>query len=152
MTEQAETRGTPPSEKDLGRELGARKALWDAVVTMVKEFGATWKWMHSEALNTWSFRAYQPGDRFFVSLSRVDDGFELSFNMKAEEWDWVAAGTPREQAMHAALREKALASGDEPAWLHVAITEEAQLPAMSQLLFARARRVQAPRGKKKGRR
>lgn len=144
-----ESRGTPPNEKQLKAHLGARRPLWDNVVEMVKEFGATWRWMHSEATGQWSYRAYLPGDRFFVALSLVPEGMELSLNLKTEEWDWVPNAPKEEQEFLDELRTKALATGDDPAWVHVPVTSQATLPAIAKLMFARGRRVQAPRGKKR---
>lgn len=151
MTDAPTPRGTPPSTKELGRTLGPKIALWDSVVEMGKEFGATWRWMHSEATGAWSYRAYMPGDRFFIALSLVPAGLECSFNLKAEEWDYVSGETAEERALFEDLRAKAEASGDEPAWLHVPIEHQASLPALARLLFARGRRVQAPRTKKRRR-
>lgn len=151
MTEPTTPRGTPPNTKDLGRTLGPKVALWDGVVEMGKEFGATWRWMHSEATNTWSYRAYLPGDRFFVALSLVPDGLEASLNLKPEEWDYVAGETAEEQALFEELRTRALASGDDPAWLHVPMASSTSLPLLARLLFARGRRIQAPRTKKRRR-
>lgn len=151
-TEPPTPRGTPPSTKELGRTLGPKTALWEGVIEMVKEFGATWRWMHSEATNTWSYRAYLPGDRFFAALSLVPEGIEASLNLKPDEWDYVGAETTAEHDLFDALKAKALASGDDPAWLHVPIVDQASLPALARLLFARGRRVQAPRTKKRGRR
>jgi len=76
--------------------------------------------------------------------------FELSLNLKGEEWAWVPNGeTEPERAFLEGLEAKARASGEDPAWLHVAVNESGQLPAIAKLLFARARRVQPPRGKKR---
>ena len=151
MTETPPLRGTPPSTKDLGRTLGPRIALWEGVVEMGKEFGATWRWMHSEATNTWSYRAYLPGDRFFAALSLVPAGIEASLNLKPDEWAYVGGETAEEHDLFEALKAKADASGDDPAWLHVPIETSASLQALARLLFARGRRVQAPRTKKRRR-
>ncbi len=151
MTETPTPRGTPPSTKELGRSLGPKVALWDGVVEMGKEFGATWRWMHSEATNTWSYRAYLPGDRFFAALSLTPEGLEASLNLKTEEWDYVSGETPEERVLFDDLRARATASGDDPAWLHVPIESSASLSALARLLFARGRRIQAPRSKKRHR-
>jgi hypothetical protein len=116
---------------------------------MVVEFGAVWRWAHSEATHSWSYRAYLPGDRFFTALSLTETGFELSLNLKAEEWAWVAGTGRAEQEMLDALQAKAEASGEEPAWLHVPVESEGTLGVIAKLLFARGRRVQAPRNKKR---
>jgi hypothetical protein len=152
MTDQTPTtapRGTPPNRKQLTTHLGSRLALWDAVIAMAPEFGAVWRWAHSEATGSWSYRSYLPGERFFIALSLTDSGFETSLNMKPEEWDWVGGAGATEIDFLEGLRAKALASGDNPAWLHIPMESEASLPALAKLLFARARRVQAPRGKKR---
>jgi hypothetical protein len=150
-TEPTTPRGTPPNQKQLGRDLGARVALWDAVVDMGKEFGAAWRWVHSEATGAWTLRAYLPGDRFFLALSLVDGAIEASLNLKAEEWDYVAGEGPTEGAYLDGLRDQALASGKEPAWLHVPIVDKASLPMLAKLLFARGRRIEQPRSKPKSR-
>ena len=145
----AAPRGTPPNRKQLTKHLGPRLALWDAVVAMAPEFGAVWRWAHSEATQAWSYRAYLPGERFFIALSLTETGFETSLNLKPEEWDWVAGAGAAEHELLDGLRDKALASGDNPAWVHVPMVDESSLSALAKLLFARARRVQAPRGKKR---
>jgi hypothetical protein len=142
-------RGTPPNQKQLQRALGDALALWEAVITMGREFGATWRWMHSEATGQWSYRAYLPGDRFFMSLSLHEPSFEVSLNLKAEEWDLIAGESHAERAYLDALQARARESGDEPAWVHALVTEPGQLPAIAKLLFARGRRVQAPRKKRR---
>lgn len=143
-------RGTPPNRKQLTQALGnTRLALWDAAVAMAPEFGGVWRWAHSEATNAWTYRAYLPGDRFFMALSLVEDGFEASLNLKTEEWDWVGGAGAKEHELLEALRDQAAASGDNPAWLHLPMNDQAALPALAKLLFARGRRVQAPRGKKR---
>jgi hypothetical protein len=142
-------RGTPPNQKQLQRALGGSLKLWDAVIAMGREFGATWRWMHSEATGQWSYRSYLPGERFFMALSLREPSFEVSLNLKAEEWDLIAGESHAERAYLDAIQEKARASGDEPAWVHALVTEEAQLPAVAKLLFARGRRVQPPRKKKR---
>jgi hypothetical protein len=142
-------RGTPPNTKQLLRALGDHLKRWDAVIAMGREFGATWRWMHSEQTGQWSYRSYLPGDRFFMALSLQEPAFEVSLNLKAEEWELIPGTTAAERAYLDALQEKALASGDEPAWVHALVTEEAQLPAIAKLLFARGRRIQPPRKKKR---
>lgn len=144
-------RGTPPNQKQLSKDLGPRLALWDGAIAMVKDFGATWRWVHSEVTNSWSYRAYLPGERFFVALSLVETRLEASLNLKAEEWDWVTGETGDERKALDDLYKQAMASGDDPAWLHVELAEQSSLPVLAKLLFARGRRVQAPR-KKKGKR
>lgn len=142
----------PPAEAEIRRLLGSRFALWKMVVATAPEFGARWRWAFSEATGAWSYRAYLPGERFFVALAHAGDHPEVSFNLKAEEWAWVPPGPPSEEARLDALREKALASGDEPAWVHVEIAGEADLPLLSKLLFARGKRVQPQRRKPKPKR
>jgi hypothetical protein len=149
MTDQPTFRGTPPNTKQLKAALGPRLALWEATIAMVVEFGAVWRWAHSEATHSWSYRAYLPGERFFVAISLVGDGFELSLNLKTEEWEWVAGSGKEETEFLDALHAQATASGENPAWLHIPMTTEDRLPAIAKLLFARGRRVQAPRGKKR---
>jgi len=61
----------------------------------------------------------------------------------------VEGHTHEERAFLDAVQAKARASGEEPAWVHVQVTEQAHLPALAKLLFARGRRVQAPRKKKR---
>ena len=97
MTEPTTPRGTPPNVKQLARDLGPRLALWDAIAAMVKEFGATWRWVHSEQQNTWTFRSYLPGERFFCAISPVDGGLEVSLNIKAEEWDAIDGSNAAER-------------------------------------------------------
>lgn len=149
MTEPTSPRGTPPNQKQLARDLGPRLALWDGAVEMVKQFGATWRWAHSEATGSWSYRAYLPGDRFFVSLSLPEGRLEASLNLKADEWDAVTGEGADERARLAELQARATDSGEDPAWIHFVLTDEACLPVLAKLLFARARRVQAPRAKKR---
>lgn len=152
MTEEAapiRPRGTPPSAKELAKELGPRAPLWDAVVSMVKEFDAIWKWAHSETTWTWGYRAYLPGERFFVGLSMQGDGLEASLNIKTEEWDTIVGDGQAERDALAVLQERALATGEDPAWLHVSLTSDAELPVLAKLLFARGRRVQQPRRSKR---
>lgn len=140
-----------PTEAALKRELGPRHALWRMVVQTGLEFGARWRWAFSEASGSWTYRAYLPGERFFVALSHAQAPLEVSFNLKAEEWEWVPLGSAAEQDRLAALRAAALASGDEPAWIHFGVEREGDLPLLSKLLFARGKRVQPVRRKQKRR-
>lgn len=141
----ASPRGNPPNRDTLAERLGERLALWNEVRETVVEIGATWKWAYSEATHTWSYRSYQEGDRFFAALSLTDDGFEVSLNLRADEWDGLVASSPEEQSRLDALRGQAAAKGEDPAWLHVPVTTSADLPLLAKLLVARARRVQKPR-------
>jgi hypothetical protein len=149
MTEPTTPRGTPPNDKQLAKDLGPRLALWNAIAAMVKDFDANWRWVHSENQNTWTFRSYLPGERFFCAITAIAGGLEVSLNMKAEEWEAIDGANAAERETLAALREKALATGDEPAWIHVPMKSEADLPVLAKVLFARGRRVQPPREKKK---
>lgn len=151
MSDAPAPRGTPPNAKQLSQQLGPRLALWDQVIFMGKEFGATWRWAHSEKTDSWTQRAYLPGERFFAALSLVESGFEVSLNLKSDEWDFIATPDPAEQAFLDGLRSKATASGDDPAWLHVRVDRESDLPAIAKLLMARSRRVQPPRSKQRRR-
>lgn len=151
MTDTPISRGTPPSDKQLAKQLGPRLEVWKSVVALIKEFEANWRWAHSEATGTWSYRAYLPGDRFFVSLSFTEGGFELSVNVRAEEWDWLPPTNAAENAFLDPLRAKATASGEDPAWLHIPVSSQDELPAIAKLLVARGRRIQAPRAKKRKR-
>lgn len=151
MTEPTSPRGVPPNTKQLGRDLGPRMALWDAIADMVKEFGATWRWVHSEAQDAWTFRSYLPGERFFCALTAKPDLIEVSLNLKTEEWDAVVGGNAAERETLDRLKAIAVATGDEPAWLHVPMKVEGDLPVLAKVLFARGRRVQPPRDKKKRR-
>jgi hypothetical protein len=148
MTETPAFRGTPPNQKTLSQRLGSRFFLWEAVIDLGKAFEATWRWAHSEKMGAWSNRAYLPGDRFFMAMSLTQAGFEVSFNLMKDEWDSLYPEGAEEIAFLALLREKALASGEEPAWVHMPLATEADLKALSKLLAARGRRVQLPRGKK----
>ncbi|MNX68319.1 hypothetical protein D3C86_994900 [compost metagenome] len=154
MNKQPESsfRGNPPKREQLAELLKDHLAQWNEVRETVAEIGATWKWAFSEATNTWTYRSYLPGDRFFASLTLKDEGFEVSTNLKADEWDAVTPTSPEEAALLESLRAKALASGDDPAWLHVAVTGKETLPLLAQILVVRARRPQKPRlkaGKKR---
>lgn len=137
--------GDHPTPRALETQLKERKSYWDEVCRMATETGATWRWMFSEKLGSWSFRAYLPGDRFFAALSLTEDGFEVSLNLKADEWDALYLGTPQMEAKAAAVREKALASGDDPAWVHLPVTEQRDILLVASLFAARARRIQPPK-------
>lgn len=151
MTDSPSTpRGTPPNRKQMTQHLGAAGlALYDAAVNMGTEFGATWRWAHSEATGAWTYRAYMPGERFLMALSLADTGFEASLNLKPEEWEWIHGERTDERAVLDALRDKAIATGDSPAWLHVPMASQLDLSVLAKLLFARGRRVEAPRRKKR---
>lgn len=149
---EASFRGNPPKREQLAELLKDHLAQWNEVRETVIEIGATWKWAYSEATNTWTYRSYLPGDRFFASLTLKDDGFEVSTNLKADEWAAITPATPADAALLETLRTKALATGDDPAWVHVAVTGKEALPLLAQLLVTRARRPQKPRlkaGKKR---
>lgn len=145
-------KGRPPNREQLAERLGEGLEAWNAIRETVLEFGATWKWVYSEAIGAWSYRSYLAGDRFFAALSLTDGGFEVSLNLKADEWDAVSAESPEQEALLAPLKEKALASGSDPAWVHVPVSDPATLGLLAKLLVVRARRVQKPRlkpGKKR---
>ncbi len=148
----APTRGLPPNRERLAEALGDRLNDWNALRETVIEFGATWKWAHSEATGAWSYRSYLSGDRFFVALSLIDGGFEVSLNLKADEWDAVMPETPEERALFDRLKVAALASGQDPAWIHVPASESAAMSLLAKMLVVRARRVQKPRLKTKKKR
>ncbi|MEB3197569.1 MAG: DUF3788 family protein [Candidatus Sericytochromatia bacterium] len=135
--------GQPPQRDQLARQLGPRLALWDEACETVLEIGATWTWAFSESTGVWSYRAYQAGNRFFVAMTLTADAFEVSLNLKSEEWDGILATSPAEQAAFDRLRGSA--QGEEPAWVHVPVREAADLPMLARILVARARRVQNPR-------
>lgn len=148
----AAPRGTPPNDKQIAKHLGAdRLPLWESVLAVIKEFGATSRWMHSENTGSWSYRSYLSGERFFTTLTLTDAGFELSVNLKPEEWGYIGPVGTAARAKLDALQEQALASGDDPAWVHVPVESETDIHVVSQLLLARGRRVQAPRTKKRKR-
>jgi hypothetical protein len=151
MTDQEAARGTPPNQKQLAKDLGDRLSLWDGVVAMGSPFGAIWRWAHSEVTGIWTYRCYLPGDRFFIALSLTGDRLEASLNLKPEEWDDVIGEGAEERARIETLRTTAIATGDDPAWIHVPMVTDAELPLLAKLLFARARRIQAPRSKKRRR-
>ena len=137
------TRGNPPNRDQLAERLGDRLALWNEVRETVIEIGATWKWAWSEATRVWSYRSYQEGDRFFVAMTLTEQGFEVSLNLRTEEWEGIVASSPEEQVAIDRLRGSA--QGDEPAWLHVPVREASDLPLLARILVARARRAQKPR-------
>ncbi len=143
-------RGTPPNVKKIKENLADSWPLWEAVVGMVKDCGATWRWIHSDKLSTWHYRAYLPGERFFVALTHVVP-LEVSLNLFESEWDFIAAADAREAKRLEALRQAALDSGKVPAWLHVPIVVEADLALLAKLLLARGRRQEVPRRKSRGR-
>lgn len=154
MNKQPETpfRGNPPKREQLAELLKDQLAQWNEVRETVIEIGATWKWAYSEATHSWSYRSYLPGDRFFAALTPKADGFEVSTNLKADEWAAITPASPAEAALLESLRAKAFESGDDPAWLHVSVTGKETLPLLAQLLVTRARRPQKPRlkaGKKR---
>jgi hypothetical protein len=142
-------RGTPPNEKQLKKHLGERFALWNGAIAMVREFGATWRWVHSETTGQWTYRSYLPGERFFVALSLQGDDLEASLNLKAEEWDAIHGENAGEREQLDALHKKAIESGDDPAWVHAKLAATSDLNVLAKLLFARGRRVQAPRKKRR---
>jgi len=119
--------------------------LWNEVRETVMEIGATWKWAYSEATHAWTYRSYQEGERFFAALTLTDTGFEVSLNLKAEEWATVTAGSPEEESLIAHL--KRTGQGDEPAWIHLPVSDRSVLPLLAKMLVARARRLQKPRMK-----
>lgn len=145
----AAPRGNPPNRDTLAERLGDRLALWNEVRETVVEIGATWKWAFSEATHAWNYRSYLEGDRFFAAMTLTDGGFEVSLNLKADEWQGLAAGSPEEAARLEALHQEALAKGEDPAWVHLPVTGQADLALLARLLVARARRVQKPRLKGK---
>lgn len=143
----AAPRGNPPNRDQLAERLKDALPLWNEVRETVLEIGATWKWAYSDTTRTWSYRSCLSGDRFFASLTPTDGGFEVSLNLKADEWAGVTASSPAEEAQLAALRGQAEGKADELAWLHVPVTGAADLPLLAKILVARARRVQKPRMK-----
>lgn len=138
-------RGNPPHREHLAERLGDRLPLWNEVRETVIEMGASWKWVYSDATHAWSYRSYLSGDRFFAALTLIDGGFEVSLNLKADEWGAIAADSPGESAELARLKEKALESGADPAWIHLPVIDATVLPLLAKLLVARASRVQKPR-------
>ncbi|HEY9899096.1 MAG TPA: DUF3788 family protein [Pantanalinema sp.] len=149
---EASFRGNPPNREQLAELLKDHLAQWNEVRETVIEIGATWKWAFSEATHTWSYRSYLPGDRFFAALTPKGDSFEVSTNLKADEWAAIIPTTPEDAALLESLRAKALETGDDPAWIHVSVTGKQALPLLAQVLVTRARRVQKPRlkaGKKR---
>ena len=145
-------KGRPPNRDQLAEILGDRLEGWNALRETVVDMGATWKWVYSDATGTWTYRSYQEGDRFFASLSLNDGGFELSLNLKADEWAAVTPENPAEAALMERLKAQAEASGQDPAWLHVPVTGPEALTLLTQMLVVRARRVQKPRLKAKKKR
>ncbi|HEY9765246.1 MAG TPA: DUF3788 family protein [Chroococcales cyanobacterium] len=143
--------GNPPTQGKLAERLKDHLSLWNDVVLTATDTGATWRWMYSEKIDTWSYRAYLPGDRFFAALSLTDSGFEVSLNLKSEEWDSLYLGTPLMEAKIATLRAKADESGDDPAWIHLSITGRSDLPMIASLFAARARRIQPPKSSRRRR-
>lgn len=144
----AAARGNPPNRERLAEHLGDRLALWNEVRETVVEIGGTWKWAYSEATHTWNYRSYLAGERFFAALTLKDSTFEVSLNLKADEWDGVTASSPDEQRRIEAMRQEAAAKGEDPAWIHMPVTSAADLALLAKILVARARRVQKPRLKK----
>jgi hypothetical protein len=142
------SRGRPPNRDQLAEHLGDRLAFWNAIRETVVDIGATWKWVYSDATGTWSHRSYLSGDRFFASLSLVEGGFEISLNLKADEWPAVTPETPAEQALFERLMTAATSTGQDPAWVHVPVSDPSALSLITKLLVIRARRVQPPRLKK----
>lgn len=144
------SRGNPPNREQLANRLGDRLTLWNEVRETIVEIGAAWKWVYTDAAQTWSYRSYLAGDRFFASLTLTDDGFEVSFNLKAEELSAITPSTPEEGNRLASIRD--LTSVEDPAWVHYSVKEAGDLSLLAQLLVSRARRVQKPRlkpGKKR---
>lgn len=151
-------RGNPPNRERLAELLGETMPWWNDLRSLAIEMGATWKWAYSENTGSWNYRSYLEGDRFFATLTPIEDqekgekkGFEASLNLKQEEWNAVSP-TPEENPTFEALRAKALESGDDPAWLHVPVKDAAALSLLVKLFVARGQRVQKPRrkpGKKK---
>lgn len=147
----AKLRGNPPNREQLAALLQDRLVWWNALRETVVDMGAAWRWAHSEAASQWNYRAYLEGERFLAALTPGPEGFELSLNLKTAEWEAVAPADDAERALLASLRATVPAEGTEPAWIHVAIANEATLQLAVKLLLARAGRVQAPRktGKKR---
>lgn len=143
----AAPRGNPPNRDQLTERLKDAFPLWNEVRETVVEIGATWKWAFSDTTRTWSYRSYLSGDRFFASLTPTDGAFEVSLNLKADEWAAVKASSPAEQAQLEALRSQAAGEADELAWIHVRVTSASDLPLLAKILVSRARRVQKPRMK-----
>jgi hypothetical protein len=145
-------KGRPPNREQLTEILGDRLEWWNAIRETIMTMGATWKWAYSEPTATWSYRSYQEGDRFFVALTPAPGGFEVSLNLKAEEWPAITAENPHEGELLARLKAEALASGQDPAWLHVPVTGPDALTLLTKIFVVRARRVQKPRLKAKKKR
>jgi len=145
-------KGRPPNRDQLAERLGDRLEGWNALRETVVDMGATWKWVYSESTATWTYRSYLEGDRFFASLSLTEDGFELSLNLKADEWAAITPEGPAETALLERLKAQADAAGQDPAWLHVPVTGPEALSLLTKILVVRARRVQKPRLKAKKKR
>lgn len=145
-------KGRPPNRDQLAERLGERMAWWDEVRETVLEIGATWKWAYSDATASWNYRSYLPGDRFFVALSLTDGGFEVSLNLKTEEWEALSAESPAEATLLESVKAKAAASGDDPAWVHVPVQNRTALALLAKMLVIRAKRVQKPRLKRQKKR
>lgn len=145
-------KGRPPNREQLAETLGDRLAWWNAIRETILEMGATWKWAYSDATGAWSYRSYLSGDRFFVALSLAAPGFEVSLNLKADEWPAIALETPQEAETVNKLKADALASGQDPAWVHVAVNDPEILGLLTKIFVVRARRVQKPRLKTKKKR
>ncbi|GEM_PF-1101140 len=151
-TPEAAPKGRPPNVDQLEARLGTQMVAWNAIRETVVAIGATWRWVHSDATGSWSYRSYLSGDRFFAALSLTDAGFEVSLNMKAEEWPGITAEGPDESALLERLQSAALATGQDPAWVHVPISDGPALALLTKILVVRARRVQKPRLKHKKKR
>ena len=145
-------KGRPPNREQLAETLGDRLTWWNAIRETILEMGATWKWGYSEASQTWSYRSYQEGDRFFVALSLQDGGFEVSLNLKADEWPAIIPESSQEAETLGRLKAAAQESGQEPAWIHVSVSEPEVLGLLTKIFVVRARRVQKPRLKTKKKR
>lgn len=141
----------PPSPKKLAEHLKNKLPLWNEVCLMATETGTSLRWMYSEKSGKWSYRADQPGNRYFATLSFNDSGFEVSLNLRSEEWDYIYVDNAQMEAKIADLRANAEKSGDDPAWIHLPVNEQADIPLVARLFAARARRLQ-PIKTKSGRR
>ncbi|HBN08748.1 MAG TPA: hypothetical protein DD435_08900 [Cyanobacteria bacterium UBA8530] len=141
--------GNHPTQRKLAERLQSNLALWNEICLMASEIGATWRWMYSDRTEQWSFRAYLPGDRFFTSLSLTDSDFEVSLNLKFEEWDALYLPTPEMEARLAEPRAKAAESGE--AWIYLPVKEKSDIPLVASLFAARSRRQQTPKSSRRGR-
>ncbi|HBN07468.1 MAG TPA: hypothetical protein DD435_02090 [Cyanobacteria bacterium UBA8530] len=146
---EANFRGNPPNLDQLANLLKDQLPRWNEVRQTAVEIGATWKWVYSESREEWSLRSYLAGDRFFAALTLTDGGFEVSFNLKKDEWEAVKASNPKEEAILSDLRERALESEEDPAWIHMPISNGSALALLTKILVVRAGRVQKPRLKEK---